>query len=70
MPEDLDVDKEFEKFTSLLSEWDFEFAKDDYLRLIKKVCEYTDGILCEANYTDDILIGQWEAEPELEEVAV
>jgi hypothetical protein len=43
--EDLDADDEFEKFKSLAWQWKMDFSRDDYLRLLKKICEYTDATL-------------------------
>ncbi len=60
--EDLDAEEEFERFKSRVSKWAAEFAEDDYLRLLGKVTNYADGILSEADYSDDIVVNQPEAD--------
>ena len=64
IPDDLEPDTEFEKFKSLVSVWQAEFAQNDYLALVGQVAAHVDDILSEAGYADDIVGG----EPEKTEV--
>ena len=52
--EDLDVEVEFTAIKKRVELWAAEFSQDDYLRLVGKVASYTDDILSEAGYSDDI----------------
>ncbi len=58
--EDLDVKSEFTKIGEQVELWAAKFTQADYLRLVGKGANYTNGILSEAGYTDD--------QPEVKEV--
>lgn len=62
---DLDVEAEFTAFNERVTLWEVEFSREDYVILIGKVNKYTNDVLTEAGYTDNIIIDQ----PEVEEVS-
>jgi hypothetical protein len=73
-PEEPDLDEEFAKFTSLLSDWEIDFTPGDYLHLVQRIYEHTKEIITYSNYesdheyTDGVVVNQPIAEPELVEV--